>query len=127
MANKHEAREPGTKPVVWAWSEPGPSRFYTGPGRSGTNKRVGLGQETRPVWPSLISRDYCDKLCTPGITRIKYHLNEGYNVTKCHKVPTPTNEETFHINIWILKLDCEPNNLKTPTHFAMKHHLHEQS
>jgi hypothetical protein len=47
MAIKHEAREPGTKPAVWAWSEPGMARFYAGPGRLGTNKRVGLGQETR--------------------------------------------------------------------------------
>jgi hypothetical protein len=35
MSNKHEAREPGTKPAVWAWSEPV------------TNKRAGLGQEIR--------------------------------------------------------------------------------
>jgi hypothetical protein len=35
MSNKHEAREPGTKPVVWARSEPG------------TNKRAGLRQEIR--------------------------------------------------------------------------------
>jgi hypothetical protein len=47
MTNKHEAREPGMKPAVWAWSEPGTTRFYAGPGQSGTNKRAGLGQETR--------------------------------------------------------------------------------
>jgi hypothetical protein len=47
MSNKHEAREPGTKPVVWARSEPGTTQFYAGPGRPGTNKRAGLGQETR--------------------------------------------------------------------------------
>jgi hypothetical protein len=47
MANKHEARESGTKPVVWARSEPGTTWFYAGPGRPGTNKRVGLGQEIR--------------------------------------------------------------------------------
>jgi hypothetical protein len=47
MANKHEAREPGTKPAVWARSEPGTARFYVGPGRPGTNKQAGLGQETR--------------------------------------------------------------------------------
>jgi hypothetical protein len=47
MANKHEAHEPGTKPAVWARSEPGTTRFYAGLGRPGTNKRVGLGQETR--------------------------------------------------------------------------------
>jgi hypothetical protein len=47
MTNKHEAREPGTKPIVWARSEPGTTRFYAGPGRPGTNKRAGLGQETR--------------------------------------------------------------------------------
>jgi hypothetical protein len=35
MSNKHETREPGTKPIVWARSEPG------------TNKWAGLGQETR--------------------------------------------------------------------------------
>jgi hypothetical protein len=47
MSNKHEAREPDTKPAVWARSEPGTTRFYAGPGRPGTNKRAGLGQETR--------------------------------------------------------------------------------
>jgi hypothetical protein len=47
MFNKHEAREPDTKPAVWVRSEPGTARFYAGPGRPGTNKRAGLGQETR--------------------------------------------------------------------------------
>jgi hypothetical protein len=47
MAIKHEAREPGTKLAVWARSEPGTARFYAGLGRLGTNKRVGLGQETK--------------------------------------------------------------------------------
>jgi hypothetical protein len=54
MANKHEAREPSTKPVVWARSELGTTRFYVGPGRPGsmqarpgTNKWARLAQETR--------------------------------------------------------------------------------
>jgi hypothetical protein len=47
MANKHEAREPDMKPAVWARSEPGMTRFYTGLGRPDTNKRARLGQETR--------------------------------------------------------------------------------
>jgi hypothetical protein len=47
MSNKHEAREPGTKPAVWARSEPDTTRYYAGPGRPNTNKRAGLGQETR--------------------------------------------------------------------------------
>jgi hypothetical protein len=47
MANKHEARELSTKPVVWARSESGTTRFYAGPGRPDTNKRARLGQETR--------------------------------------------------------------------------------
>jgi hypothetical protein len=47
MANKHEAREPGKKPAVWARSEPGTAWFYAGPGWPDTNKRAGLGQETR--------------------------------------------------------------------------------
>jgi hypothetical protein len=54
MANKQEARESGTKPAVWARSEsgtarfePGTAQFYVGPGRPGTNKRAGLGQQTR--------------------------------------------------------------------------------
>jgi hypothetical protein len=47
MAIKHEAREPGTKPAVWARSEPSTTRFYAGPDRPGTNKRAGLRQETR--------------------------------------------------------------------------------
>jgi hypothetical protein len=47
MSNKHEAREPDTKPAVWARSEPGTARLYAGLGRPDTNKRVGLGQEIR--------------------------------------------------------------------------------
>jgi hypothetical protein len=31
MTNKHEARELGTEPAVWARSEPGTTRFYAGP------------------------------------------------------------------------------------------------
>jgi hypothetical protein len=46
MVNNHETREPGTKPAVRTRSEPGTVRFYAGSGRSGTNKRAGLGQET---------------------------------------------------------------------------------
>jgi hypothetical protein len=38
MSNKHETREPGTKPVIWARFEPGMTRFYAGLGRPGTNK-----------------------------------------------------------------------------------------
>jgi hypothetical protein len=47
MANKHEAREPGTKPAVWARSESGTTRFYADPGWLGTNKRARLEQETK--------------------------------------------------------------------------------
>jgi hypothetical protein len=47
MVNKYEAREPGTKSVVWARSEPGTVRFYVGPGWPGTNKRAGLEQEIK--------------------------------------------------------------------------------
>jgi hypothetical protein len=47
MVNKHEAREPDMKPVVWVRYEPGMTRFYVGPGQLGTNKRAKLGQETR--------------------------------------------------------------------------------
>jgi hypothetical protein len=47
MANKHESREPGTKPAIWVRSEPDMVRFYAGPARPGTNKWVGLGQKTR--------------------------------------------------------------------------------
>jgi hypothetical protein len=47
MSNKHEAREPDTKSVFWARSEPGTARLYAGPGRPGTNKRAGLGQDIR--------------------------------------------------------------------------------
>jgi hypothetical protein len=46
MSNKHEAREPGTKPAFWARSEPGTTRLYAGPGQPGTNKRAGLRQES---------------------------------------------------------------------------------
>jgi hypothetical protein len=47
MANKHEAGDPGTKPAVWARSEPGTARFYAGLGRPAMNKRARLGQETK--------------------------------------------------------------------------------
>jgi hypothetical protein len=49
MANKHKTSEPGTKPAVWARSEPGTTRFYAGPGsgRSSMNKLAGLVHETR--------------------------------------------------------------------------------
>ena len=30
MSNKNEAHEPGTKPAVWARSEPGMAQFYAG-------------------------------------------------------------------------------------------------
>jgi hypothetical protein len=46
MSNKHEAREPDTKPAVWARFEPGTTRFYAGLGWPDTNKRVGLRQKT---------------------------------------------------------------------------------
>jgi hypothetical protein len=75
MSNKHEAREPDTKPVVRARSELGTARFYAGTGRPGTNKRAGLGQETRhgglarhgqftskPVKPAF----FYTKMCLPA-------------------------------------------------------------
>jgi hypothetical protein len=49
MANKHEACEPGTKPAVWARSEPDTVRFYAGPGRPGTNKRPGSDKKLGTV------------------------------------------------------------------------------
>jgi hypothetical protein len=42
MANKYEVHEPGTKPVVWARSEPDTARFYADPVQPSTNKRAGL-------------------------------------------------------------------------------------
>jgi hypothetical protein len=64
MTNKHEAREPGTKPAIWARSAPGTARFHAGPGRPSTNKRAGLGQEIRhgglarhgPVKPAFFTK-----------------------------------------------------------------------
>jgi hypothetical protein len=45
MSNKHEAREPGTKPIVW----PGPSMARSGfmRARAGPARISGPGQETR--------------------------------------------------------------------------------
>jgi hypothetical protein len=71
MANKHEAREPGTKPGVWARSEFGTARFYAGPGRPSTNKRARLGQETRhgglarpgPFTSKPVKPAFCTKMC----------------------------------------------------------------
>jgi hypothetical protein len=47
MTNKHEAREPSTKPVVWARSEPDMARFYAGLARPSMNKWAELRQKTR--------------------------------------------------------------------------------
>jgi hypothetical protein len=47
MANKHEAREPGTKHAVWAWSEPGTARFYVGPVRPGPTGISGPGSDKK--------------------------------------------------------------------------------
>jgi hypothetical protein len=68
MANKHEACEPGMKPAIWARSEPGTARFYAGPGRPDTNKRAGLGQETRHGGlarhgPFTSKAVFCTKTC----------------------------------------------------------------
>jgi hypothetical protein len=49
MANKHEAREPGPKPAVWARSKPSTTRFYAGLGRPGTNKRAGSNSKLGTV------------------------------------------------------------------------------
>ena len=40
---------------------------------------------------------YCDKFCSAGITRIKYHLAgiKGFNTTKCLKVPPQVQQEMF--------------------------------
>jgi hypothetical protein len=59
MTSKHEAREPGTKPAVWAQSEPG------------TNKRAGPWQETKhgglvqpgPFTSKLVKPAFCTKPC----------------------------------------------------------------
>jgi hypothetical protein len=45
MTNKHEAHEPGTKPVVWI--RPRSARPGSMRARADTNKRTGLGQKTR--------------------------------------------------------------------------------
>jgi hypothetical protein len=74
MVNKHEARELDTKPAVWARSEPGTARFYAGRGQPGTNKRAGLGQETRhgeldrhgPFTSKPVKPAFCTKLCLPA-------------------------------------------------------------
>jgi hypothetical protein len=42
MADKHTAREPGTKPTIWTQSEPDTVRFYTGSGLARHGRRVGL-------------------------------------------------------------------------------------
>jgi hypothetical protein len=60
MANKHETREPGT------------TRFYAAPGRPGTNKWVGHGQETRngglhdPFTSKPVKPAFCTKTCLPA-------------------------------------------------------------
>jgi hypothetical protein len=80
MANKHEARESGTKPAVCARSEPDTTRFYAGPGRPGTNKRAGLGQETRHVGlarhdPFTSKPVFYTKMCLPArIARFSTHF-----------------------------------------------------
>jgi hypothetical protein len=68
MANNHEAREPTTKLAVWAQSKLGTVWFYVGPGRSGTNKRTGLGQETRhdPFTSKPVKPVFLTKTCLPA-------------------------------------------------------------
>jgi hypothetical protein len=44
MSNKYEAREPGTKPAFWVWSEPGYMRARAGPARisgPGLDRKLG--------------------------------------------------------------------------------------
>jgi hypothetical protein len=83
MANKHEARELGMKPVVWAQSEPGTTRFYAGPARPGTNKRAGLGQKTRhgglarhgPFTSKPVKPAFYTKTCLPACIARFFVLN----------------------------------------------------
>jgi hypothetical protein len=74
MANKNEPREPGTKPAVWARFELGMTRFYAGTGRPDTNKRAGLGHETRhdglarhdPFTSKPVKPAFYTKTCLPA-------------------------------------------------------------
>jgi hypothetical protein len=88
MANKHEAREPGTKPAVWTRSEPGTTRFYAGPGQPSTNKRAGLGQESRhgglarhgpftskPVKPAFFTLKHAYRPAYPAFWPVFFVLN----------------------------------------------------
>ena len=78
MTNKHETREPGTKPVVWTRFEFGTIRFYAVLGQPDTNKRAGLGHETRhgglarqgPFNSKTVKPVFCTKTCLSAhITR----------------------------------------------------------
>nr|XP_025877595.1 uncharacterized protein LOC112937328 [Oryza sativa Japonica Group] len=71
-------------------------------------KQAGINSDD-PAWAHCFCPDitkkhhlrckYCDKVCTAGITRIKYHLAgiKGFNTTKCQKVPSPVQQEMFDL------------------------------
>jgi len=71
-------------------------------------KQPGINSDD-PAWAHCFCPDitkkhhlrckYCDKLCSGGITRIKYHLAgiKGFNTTKCGKVPAPVQQEIFDL------------------------------
>lgn len=71
-------------------------------------KQAGINSDD-PAWAHCFCPDitkkhhlrckYCDKVCTSGITRIKYHLAgiKGFNTTKCQKVPSPVQQEMFDL------------------------------
>jgi hypothetical protein len=96
MSNKHEARELGTKPVIWVRSEPGTTRFYAGPGRPGTNKQARLGQETRhgglarlgPFTSKPVKPVFYTKTCLPTrIARFSAHFFRAKRAGPTHLDP----------------------------------------
>jgi hypothetical protein len=116
MDNKHEAREPDTKPAVWARSEPGMARFYSSPGRPGTNKRVGLGQEIRhgglaqhgPSTSKPVKPAFCTKTCLPAhLARFSARFFRAKWVGPVHLGP-----------LWAgLGQEIEPTGLDGPARF----------
>jgi hypothetical protein len=67
MFNKHEAREPDTKPVVWVWFEPGTARFYAGSDRPRQKTRHGRLAQHGLFTLNPLNPFFCTKTCLPAL------------------------------------------------------------
>jgi hypothetical protein len=115
MANKHEARESGTKPAVWARSEHDTTRFYVGSGRPGTNTRGRPGQETKYgglAWHGPFTSSnplFCTKPCLPTrLSRFSARFFCAYRTGPARLSPLQTG----------LRQENEPTGLNDTSRFS---------